>query len=80
MGMTYKIESFVRKITVPVVLEFDGTIKEFADGTEVYEYVFSKYMCVDEIKAEEGKVVLILKEKTDQLKCNWCGDEQQTFF
>ena len=80
MGMTYKIESFVRKITVPVVLEFDGTIQEFADGTEVYEYVFSKYMCVDEIKAEEGKVVLILKEKTDQLKCNWCGDEQQTFF
>lgn len=80
MGMTYKIEDFVKKITVPVVLKYDGVTKEFVDGAKVCEYVFSKYMCVNEIKAEEGKVILILKENTDQLKCDWCGNEQQSFF
>lgn len=80
MSLTFKLEPIIDRITVPVVIEYEGTTEEFSDGKAACDHVFSKCLQVDEIKAIESKIVLVLKENKEQLNCNWCGDEQPSFF
>lgn len=77
--MSFKIrDSGLRKISAPVVCEFDGVRKEFANGAILAETAFDKSYEVDEIAVSDGKVLVRLKE-TDigsiDEPVNWIGEE-----
>ena len=80
MALTYKLESFIKKITSPVVIEYNGEVQEFPNGSAAYEQDYSEYLLVDEIKSVDGKVRLVLKENEKKNDITWCGEEQATFF
>ena len=80
MALTYKLESFIKKIISPVVIEYNGEVQEFPNGSEAYEQDYSEYLLVDEIKSVDGKVRLVLKENEKKNDITWCGEEQATFF
>ena len=80
MALTYKLESFIKKITAPVVIDYNGVVMEFPNGAAAYEQDYSKYLLVDEVKVTEVKVCLVLKENDRINDVTWCGEEQATFF
>ena len=78
--MTYKLESFIKKITSPVVIEYNGKLQEFPNGAAAYENDYVKYLLVDEVKITGNKICLVLKENEKANDITWCGEEQATFF
>ncbi len=80
MALTYKLESFIKKITAPVVIEYNGDVHEFTNGAAAYEQNYSKYLFVEEIKIQDDKICLVLKENERKNDTTWCGEEQATFF
>ena len=78
--MTYRLESFIKRITSPVVIEHNGEVQEFPNGEAAYEQSYSQYLFVDEIKVQDGKICLVLKENERKNDTTWCGEEQATFF
>ena len=78
--MTYKLESFIEKITSPVLVEYNGEMQEFPNGASAYAQTYSKYLFVKEMKVVNGKICLVLKENDRENDSTWCGEEQATFF
>lgn len=79
MVLTYKLESFIEKISSPVLLEYNGETLKFQNGAAAREHFFDKYLLVSDIKICGDKIHLILKENDIMNDTNWCGDEQITF-
>lgn len=78
--MGYKIsESFVRKISTPVVCRINDKEKEYKNGASFSETALDKPYEVDSIEAVDGKVVIVLKEKysaaESDVLINWIGEE-----
>lgn len=80
MALTYKLESFIKKITSPVVVEYDGKVQEFPNGAAVYEQDYTECLIVDEIKAVEKSVCIVLKKNDLINDDTWCDKETATFF
>ena len=80
MALTYKLESFIKKITSPVAIEYNGEVQEYPNGTAAYEQDYPEYLLVDEVKCVDGKIRLVLKENEKKNDITWCGEEQATFF
>ena len=79
MAMKYKLESFVQKITSPVVVEYDGDVQEFTDGKSAYEQDYFKCIIIDEIAAINGKIRLVLKTNDNTNDVSWT-DSDVSFF
>lgn len=80
MALKYKLETFIKKITSPVVLEYNGEVQEFPNGAAAYEQDFAKYMIVDEVKIVGDKICIVLKENDRINDVTWFGEEQANFF
>ena len=82
MALTYKLELFIKKIVAPVILEFeDGSESmEFVSGAEAYEHDFSKYYLCTEVRIENEKAVVCLKENDKMNDTNWIAEEQVSYF
>ena len=80
MALKYKLETFIKKITSPVVIEHNGEVLEFPNGTAAYEQEFAKYMVVDEVKILDNKICIVLKENDRINDVTWFGEEQANFF
>ena len=80
MALKYKLETFIKKITSPVVIEYNGEVLEFPNGTAAYEQEFAKYMVVDEVKMLDNKICIVLKENDRINDVTWFGEEQANFF
>lgn len=78
--MTYRLESFIKKITAPVVIEYNGEVQEFPNGTAAYESSYDKPLIVDEVKTVGDKICIVLKDSDRVNDVTWCGEEQATFF
>lgn len=78
--LTYKLNPDLKRITSPVSLLFpDGTKMQYANGAEVAEASFEKRYLVDTLQAEDGIVVIDLKEP-EPMSLNWSGEEAVSFF
>ncbi|MBR1765166.1 MAG: hypothetical protein IJ746_07200 [Ruminococcus sp.] len=80
MALKYKLETFINKITSPVVLEYNGEVQKFPNGAAAYEQDFAKYMIVDEVKIVGDKICIVLKENDRINDVTWFGEEQANFF
>lgn len=60
--MKYVTQQFVSKITAPILCRFDGEELPFENGKALAMYEFDKNYIVDEIKIEDDKAVIELKE------------------
>ena len=80
MALTYKLESFIKKIISPVVIEYNGEMQEFSNGSAAYEQDNPKYLLVDEVKNVDSKIRLVLKENEKRNDVTWCKEETATFF
>ena len=80
MALKYTLETFIKKITSPVVLEYNGEVQEFPNGAAAYEQDFAKYMIVDEVKIVGDKICIVLKENDRINDVTWFGEEQANFF
>ena len=80
MDLTYKLDSFIKKISSPVVIDYNGELLEFPNGAAAYAHDFTKYMMVDEVRVADDKICLVLKENERANDVTWCGEEQATFF
>lgn len=78
--MTYKLNPEVKKITSPVVLMIDGEQQEYPDGLTLSEVYFQKQYFVSSLSAQDGKVVLSLKENTQINNITWAKGESVSFF
>lgn len=79
MDLTYKLESFIEKISSPVLLEYNGETLKFPNGAAAREHFFDKYLLVSDIQAHGNKIHMILKENDRWNDTNWCGEEQVVF-
>jgi len=64
MALTYKLESFVKKISSPIVLEYNGEGQEFINGSEAYEHNYSKKYSIKAMYAKGNKIIVEV-ETTD---------------
>lgn len=61
--MSYKLNYMISLIESNVVLMFpDGSSREYADGKQAAEETFDKRYDVKSMKANEGKVEIVLAE------------------
>ncbi|ADU24032.1 hypothetical protein Rumal_3591 (plasmid) [Ruminococcus albus 7 = DSM 20455] len=80
MALTYKISSFVKNITSPVIVLIGNKETEFQNGSAAYEKSYDKNYLVAEIRAKDNKVCIVLKENDKTNDINWIGEEQASFF
>jgi hypothetical protein len=80
MALTYKLDSVLKKITSPVILEIGDSTEEYPDGNAAYEQSFDKYYAISEICSKDSKVYVVLKEFDRLNDVTWCCEEQATFF
>ena len=77
--MGYKIrECTINKISTPVICRFGDESKTFSNGSALMETAFDKPYKVDEIKIENGELVLLLSEDKSYMEngpINWIGEE-----
>jgi hypothetical protein len=80
--MVYKSESFVERITSPVVVAFVDKEVEYADGRTLSEQKFDKYWLVDSISVWDSKIILVMKENRNINNVEWIGEEavDKSFF
>lgn len=79
-SMTYRLNPGLAKIKSSLVLIFpDGSRKEYSSGTEAAEEDFDKKYLIEEVRAVEGTVELVLTEQ-DVPAMNWTGEENISFF
>ena len=80
--MTYRLESFIEKITAPVICVFGDKEAEYVDGKELSEQAFDKYWLVESISVRDDKVVLVMKENIARNNIEWIGEEavDKSFF
>lgn len=80
--MTYRLESFIEKITAPVICVLGDTKMEYANGRELSGQAFDKYWLVDSISVRDKKIVLVMKENTATNNIEWIGEEavDKSFF
>ena len=75
-NMTYRLESFIKRITSPVICIFGEQEVSYADGKALYEQPFDKFWTVDTISVRDGKVILQMTEN-DQINTS---DSEYSFF
>lgn len=71
---TFKIDQFVSKIKAPIVCKADGKELSFASGEELAAHDFDKYYLIDSVEIEDGKAVLMLRERSIPM-INSIGEE-----
>lgn len=65
--MTYKLESFIEKISSPVVCVFGSHTVEYVNGKFLSSQIFDRFWLVEEIMSQNGRIVLKMKEN-DKIK------------
>lgn len=77
--MGFKIKDYgIRKIAVPVVCEYGGRRKTFANGAILAETALDRPYEVDKITAENGTIVIALAETEapmEERAITWIGEE-----
>lgn len=58
MALTYKLESFIKKITAPVVIKYNDGVMEFTNGAEAYEHDFSERYSIKALYAKDNKIII----------------------
>ena len=78
--MTYRIEQFVRKISSPIIVKFDGKETMFANGeTLAASFTSDKPISIRSIKAANDAVILELMKNELINDTSW-SDADQNFF
>lgn len=78
--MTYKLNPDVKKITSPVVLVVDGVQQEYPNGMALSEVSFEKQYLVSSLSAQDGKVVISIKENMQINDTSWANGKPVSFF
>ena len=78
--MTYKLNPDVKKITSPVVLVVDGVQQEYPNGMALSEVSFEKQYLVSSLSAQDGKVVISIKENMQINDTSWANGKPFSFF
>jgi len=76
--MTYKLNPALKNIESPVILIINGNKKEYENGEQLTNAVFTKNYDIQSIRAVNNSIEIELKER-EIFPVNWTGEEQ-TFF
>ena len=78
--MTYKLESYISKISSPITLVISDIKIDFVNGSAAYDHDFDKRYVITDIYSDDGKVCLALQENTMINDVNWCGEQEASCF
>ncbi|MBQ9461314.1 MAG: hypothetical protein IJU51_05270 [Clostridia bacterium] len=78
--MTYKIEQWVRKITSPIVVEYNRQALYFDNGKELAEHEFDHSVIVGNVMAYDKSIYIMVLDNDRVNDTTWCGEEQVEFF
>lgn len=79
--MEYKIiAANIKAISSPITVKFNENSRDFANGDEMAEFVFSENYLVSNIYVSEGRIIVELKVNDLINNTNWTEKEQLSFF
>ena len=79
--MKYKIMRDFRLVTCPIIVKVGSNELTFPNGITLMQHEFDKRYLVQEITAEDGKIIVRLSEdKSPVSACNYAMDENVSFF
>ena len=80
--MTYKLNPEVKKIQSPVIVKFLNQAADmmFANGAALADAVFDRSYLIESLAAEDGSIVLTVRENDRINAVNWGGEEEVSFF
>lgn len=77
--MKFKIDSEVRKITSPIVLNIGGKEQNYENGSVLSDYEFDKRYVIESISAKGDLVYITVAEGQDIPSTEWTKKEVSFF-
>lgn len=78
--MTYRVEQWVRKITSPIIVEYNHQTLCFDNGKGLAEYAFEHSVTIGNVMAKDKSIYIMVLDNDRVNDTNWVGEEQAEFF